>query len=285
MHNRTDIIYRYDGSFDGLLCCVFESYAQKEIPVDIILPDASPGLLYAEREIITDPQQASRVLASIPAKLGAAALEFVRLAFLTCLSRKEIYILLFLRLGYRHGPAVMQMLADDTVNVLFKAVRHLERESHLFKGFVRFSVFNGVLVAEIEPKNFVLPLLLQHFSERFPEERFLIFDKNHGMALVYKPYQSAVIPIEALELPEPDEQEQVYRELWQLFYKTIEVEGRYNPRCRMGHMPKRYWKYLTEFSASPSSKPNRKLNGDKGQEVDPLPDGKAIVLKLPATQL
>lgn len=279
MPDRTDIIYRYDGSFDGLLCCVFESYDRKEIPDDIVLPDAPTGLLYSEKQIITDPQKAKRVLVSIPAKLGAAALEFVQLAFLTCLLGKERYILLFLRLGYRHGPAVMQMLADDTVNVLFKAVRHLERESHLFKGFVRFSVFNGALVAEIEPKNFVLPLLSRHFCERFPEERFLIYDKKNGMALVYKPYRSAIVPIEALELPEADEEEQAYRELWQLFYRTIEVEGRHNPRCRMGHMPKRYWKYLTELSAS-QPKSQRKLT-EKGEEgFDALPGSQDVLLRL-----
>ncbi|WP_335617768.1 DUF4130 domain-containing protein [Clostridium pasteurianum] len=27
----------------------------------------------------------------------------------------------------------------------------------------------------------------------------------------------------------------------------IEVEGWRNLKCRSGHMPKRYWKYMTEF--------------------------------------
>ena len=27
-----EIIYQYDGSFEGLLCCVFESYTKKERP-------------------------------------------------------------------------------------------------------------------------------------------------------------------------------------------------------------------------------------------------------------
>jgi probable DNA metabolism protein len=75
------------------------------------------------------------------------------------------------------------------------------------------------------------------------------------MALVYQPYQSAIIPIEDLELPEPDEQEQSYRELWQLFYDTIEIQGRHNPKCRMSHMPKRYWKYMTEFGSLPKKSP------------------------------
>ena len=27
-----DVIYHYDGSFEGFLSCVFDSYAHKEIP-------------------------------------------------------------------------------------------------------------------------------------------------------------------------------------------------------------------------------------------------------------
>lgn len=263
MLDQSNVIYRYDGSFEGLLCCVFESYDQKEIPMDIIQPDTSQTMLFQVKEIRTDSQKASRVLVSIPQKMGKSALDLVRHAFLTCFSQKELYILLFLRMGYRYGPSVMSMLTEDVVDTLLKAVKHLEKESHLLKGFVRFSVFNNVLVAEIEPKNYVLPLLTEHFCERYPEERFLIYDKIHGMALVYQPYQSTIIPIEALELPQPDEEEQSFRALWQLFYDTIEIQGRHNPKCRMSHMPKRYWKYMTEFGYSP-----KKTSLALGKSVD-----------------
>lgn len=266
MPDGSNVIYYYDGSFDGLLCCVFESYDKKEVPMDIILPDAPQTMLLPTKEIVTDLEKASRVLLSIPKKMGTAALDFVRRAFLTCLDHKEWNILLFLRLGYSYGPQVMNMLADDVVNTLFKAVKHLDNESHLLKGFIRFSVFNSALVSKIEPKNFVLPLLAQHFRERYPEEQFLIYDKTHGMALVYRPYESTIIPIEDLQLPEPDAEEQSFRDLWQLFYNTIEVEGRHNPKCRMGHMPKRYWKYMTEFGGGQNSA--RKLGNSK---ENPLP--------------
>lgn len=247
MFNQSNLIYCYDGSFDGLLCCVFESYDKKEIPVDILLPDTSQPLLFEATKIITDSQKANRVLLSIPKKIGMPALDFVRHAFLTCFPKKELYILLFLRLGYRYGSSVMNMLTNDVVNTLLKVVKHLNNESHLLKGFVRFSILNNVLVTEIEPKNYVLPLLTQHFCQRYPEERFLIYDKTHSMALIYHPYQSAVIPIDDLELPEPDEEERAFRKLWRIFYDTIEIQGRHNPKCRMSQMPKRYWKYMTEF--------------------------------------
>lgn len=247
MPDGSTVIYYYDGTFDGLLCCVFESYAQREIPLEIVPCGTEQTTFLPSREIATDPNQADRVLCSIPVKIGDEALRLVQRAFLTCLPRKERHILLFLRLGYHFGPQVTNMLTNDTVSTLIRAVRHLENEAHLLKGFIRFSVFNGALVSEIGPKNWVLPLLARHFCERYPEEHFLIYDRNHGMALVYRPHQFRIVPIEALQLPEPDEEEQTYRELWQLFYKTIEIQGRHNPKCRMSHMPKRYWEYMTEF--------------------------------------
>lgn len=268
MLTKSDLIYRYDGSFDGLLCCVFESYEKKEIPMDILTPAASQSQLFFVKEIFTEAQKVKRVLASIPQKISFQALDFIRHAFLTCFEKKELYILLFLRLGYRYGPAVTNMLTNDIVNTLFKANRHLEREGHLLKGFIRFSIFHNVLVSEIEPKNFVLPLLVQHFCERYPEERFLIYDKTHRMGLIYQPYQSAVLPIESFEMPSPDREEQTYRELWQLFYNTIAIKGRYNPQCRMSHMPRRYWRFMTEFNCH-NNKISPKQIGQTGKLLSP----------------
>ncbi|MCL2336745.1 MAG: TIGR03915 family putative DNA repair protein [Firmicutes bacterium] len=260
MLDRPELIYLYDGTFAGLLCCVFESYAQKEIPADILPLDSARTTLWPGKEIVTDQPKADRVLVSIPPQMGHEALDFLRHAFLTCLPQKERYMLLFLRLGYRHGPRVMHMLASDVVHTLDKSVRHLRRESHLLKGFLRFSVFNQVLVGEIEPKNHVLPLLADHFRRRYPEEYFLIFDRTHGEALVYRPYQSAIIALDEFVLPEPDERELFFRDLWRHFYDAIEITDRHNPRCRMSQMPKRYWTYMTEFDRSPKRLGENKLN-------------------------
>lgn len=247
MGDYANLVYSYDGSFNGLLCCVYESYEKREIPMDILSPATSQITLFPVREIETNLTKARRVLFSISQKIGQAALDFVQQAFLTTFTQKELYILQFLRLGYRYGEGVMNMLSNNVVNTLFKWVNHLERESHLLKGFVRFSAVDKVLVAEIEPKNYVLPLLVEHFCQRYPEEQFLIYDRTHSMGLVYQPYQFAIIAIEDFKIPKLDEEEKSFRELWQLFYKTIKIEERHNPKGRMSHMPKRYWKHLTEL--------------------------------------
>ncbi|MDR0405697.1 MAG: TIGR03915 family putative DNA repair protein [Clostridiales bacterium] len=247
MPNQSDVIYRYDGTFDGLLCCVFESYYAAEVPADVTANDAFQATLFPSKVIVTDSHRAQRVLTSIPKRMGNAALDLAQKAFLTCLEQKALAILLFLRLGYTHGCAVTNMLTHAAVAPLVKAVRHLEREAHLLKGFVRFSALNGVLAAEIEPKNCALPLLAQHFCERYPEERFVIHDKTRGMALLYQPYTPRIVRAEGFRLPDADSGELAYRRLWKVFYDAIEVEGRHNPKCRMSHMPKRYWKYMTEL--------------------------------------
>ncbi len=249
MQTQSDLTYHYDGSFEGLLCCVFESYEKKEIPTYITNPSTAHQQLFQGKTILTDAAKSARVLSSIPKKLGPSALYFLQLAFLTSLTQKEVAMVHFLRLGFHHGPTVMDMLTNETVNKLHKAVRHLKRESHHFKGFLRFSIVNNALVAEMEPKNFVLPLLASHFSDRYREEQFFIHDKTHGVGLVYKPYQWAVVPVDSFEMPPVDEEEKKYRELWQLFYNTIAIKGRLNPKARMSHMPMRYWKYMTEFSS------------------------------------
>jgi probable DNA metabolism protein len=245
------LIYCYDGTFEGLLCCVFEAFEKKEQPMDVLAADEELPLLLPVRQIETDMTKARRVADSIPQKMGYEVLEFIKDMFLSCHPKKSLLILKFMRMGYQYGPCVIDRLADPVVNELFAAVRHLRHEAHLLTGFIRFSETNGVLTAQIEPKNIVLPVITRHFIERYPEERFLIYDKTHRMALLYQDHLPAIFTAEEMALPAPGEEELKFRALWKLFYDTIEIKERHNPRCRMSHMPKRYWHCMTEFVTLP----------------------------------
>lgn len=238
--------YRYDGSFDGFLCCVFESFLRKETPA-AIFPEDGPYSLYQEKWVATEPEKAARVYRALPARISPQAAELARLAFLTCMPEKELPLLRFLQEGFRTGGRIMNFLADNDVAALKKAVGHLQNEAHLLSGFVRFSEHGGVLTSTITPKNYVLPLLAAHFCTRMPGERFLIFDRTHREALLYKPGEAQIVPMESFTPPPPDQTEEEYRRLWRRFYHTIAIEGRTNHKCRMTHMPKRYWGNMTEF--------------------------------------
>ena len=248
MPYRTDIAYLYDGSFEGLLCCVYESYYQKELPPMIFHYDEPQETLFPVKEIVTDYTAARKVKDSIGRSISKEALYLVRLCYFSQMKERELTILHFLRMGYKIGPSVTNMLAHDVVRTITDSARNVQGEAHLFKGFLRFSEYNGALVAIIEPKNFVLPLISAHFCDRFPSEQFLIYDKSHKCAFVHQNGEKSLIPLEHLELPETGAEEEKYRALWKQFYNTIAIEGRTNPKLRMTNMPKRYWTHMTEFA-------------------------------------
>ena len=242
------LTYRYDGTFEGFLCCVYESYVAHELPAAIVGPDAPEQNLFGVKEIAADPEHADRVARSIPTRISPAADDLLRHAFLTCLPEKELVMLRFLRQAYRYGARFLSFAGNEEVWQLTEAVKRLLHEAHLLKGFIRFSDQGGVLVTTIGPKNFVLPFLSRHFAERFPEERLLIYDEKHHAALVYRPYESAIIPMDEFRAAPPDEEERKFRAMWRAFYDAIEIRPRHNEKCRKTLLPKRYWCYMTEFA-------------------------------------
>lgn len=246
MFDRANVIYRYDGSFDGMLCCVFESYIRREEPMDILPQEVEQGTLFSIRDIPTEREKADRIRASIPKKMGLDSEYLVANAFLNGLPGKEKAIYDFICLGYRYGAKTPNMLGNNVVAEIQHRVLAVGNEAHFIVEFLRFAEYNGCLVALIEPKHFILPKIKKHFCSRFPEERFLIFDETHGAALLYQPYESRMIDIDELELPEIEETEACYQGLWKQYYDDIAIEQRYNPKCRMTHMAKRYWPHMLE---------------------------------------
>ena len=241
------VCYQYDGTFAGFLSCVYEGYVHHESPAEFRTPEDPCCSLYPLRTVETNQEHARRVYRSFAKKFGPVGQKVVARGFLTCLPQKELWLWRFIEQGYRLGHAVMSNLTDSAVLKVNKAVHHLEEEAHLYTGFVRFSQMDGVLVSQIEPKNRVLPLIRPHFCSRFPQESFFIYDRTHTEALVYQPGRWIIVPVEDFETGPISQEEESYRRMWRQFYRTISIEGRYNPKCRMTHMPKRYWGQMTEF--------------------------------------
>lgn len=250
MPDGSNLVYRYDGSYRGFLCCVAECFHDKKLPQGIQLLDEPQGTLFGVKVVDTQPELARRVERSIYQKISPLAHDMVRRGFLTCMEDKELRLIRFILLGYKHGPSVAKMSVNNDVHAIDKALLYLKNEAHFHVEFIRFSDCGGFLAAMITPNNTVLPLIVSHFCDRFNSENFVIFDKTHGMGFVYrtgeKPCQEFFFA-DSLELPEPSEEEEKFRELWRLFYDTIAVEGRVNPQLRRTHMPMRYWPNMTEF--------------------------------------
>ena len=248
-----DVIYQYDGSLDGFLCCVYESYVYKEAPAAFCC-DEDPLSLYEVRTVVTKPAYSQRVSRGIAARSGKA-LAVVRRGFLTCLPDKELHLYAFIRKLLAEGPGFMRDLSDPACYPLYRAIRHMNGELEKLRGFVRFSDYGGTLGAEIEPKNRVLPLLRGHFCQRCHDETFFLYDRTHREALFYADGHSAIVPLEEFVMAPPDEAEKRYRRLWRCFYDTIAIRERENPKLRMSHMPKRFWPLLTELQSDPDAIP------------------------------
>lgn len=240
-----DIVFQYDGTYDGFLCCIYESYVHKEFPISFCC-DEDCCSLYEVRYVLTDQQHAHRVLRSI-VKISPDAANLLRRAFLTCLEDKEIRLYAFVRKLYQDGPVFLKNRSDPTYYPIVKALRHMNGELEKLRGFVRFSDYGGTLGGEIEPKNRVLPLLRRHFCDRYANESFFLYDRTHRELLLYTKGKSRILSVDNLQLNEPDAQEIQYRTLWKRFYDTVAIAERYNPRCQNTFLPKRYRGTMTEF--------------------------------------
>ena len=250
-----EVVYEYDGSFNGLMCCIYESYTQKEFPAAILRSGELEPCLFEVHAISTDNAHAQRVYRSF-SRYSPEVGPFLHRAFLTCLPDKELAIYRFAAKLYREGSPLLRRLSDDAYLPLLRAVRHMYGEVELYRGFIRFSDFDGVLAAEIEPKNRVLPLLRGHFCQRCHNEAFFLYDRTHREALLYANGRSDIVPLDHFTMTPPDETETSYRRLWRRFYDTIAIRERENPRLRMTHMPKRYWAMMTEFQEDGSTQPS-----------------------------
>ena len=250
-----DRVYQYDGSLAGFYTCVRECVHARQMPLGIQAEWEDQLNLLPCQRVGTDPAQAARVRSAIAHKISPRALELCEHVFLSCIVEKELTILRFLIFGFEKGNCATRFLTDPIVHAMLKAEKHLLGEAHLLSGFVRFSDQEGKLIAAISPKNFVLPLLAPHFADRFAMETFLIYDRTHRIALAYERGHAELVGVDGEFVLDHSETELFYQALWTQFYQTIEIRERRNLRCRMAHMPKRYWENMVELQGASAPLP------------------------------
>ena len=125
-------------------------------------------------------------------------------------------------------------------------------EIHRFYGFVRFRELGGdVLYSCISPQNDILEFLEPHFSDRFPNENWMIYDQNRhkvlthprgGECTVYR----EVIPNQSREGLPADED--AYEDLWKAFCRYITIPERKNPSLQKQFVPLKFRSNTPEFS-------------------------------------
>lgn len=261
MSDGRNVIYIYDGSFEGLLTAVFDSYLNHELPLNIETSQNGQLTLDSEyRHIETDTGKARRVAEKIISCAGYVAYKHMYYTYLSEYEYKEINIMGYVKMCLKFGKAADKYLTVSCVDFVLNASQRTGHEAHKYTGFVRFSELDsGVFYGEIEPVHNVLPILAEHFRKRYTHMAFLLHDVKRKLCVVYNGKDCVIRETDGLPRLTYSSDEGEYRRLWKLFYNTVEIKPRHNEKCRMTLMPKRYWRHMTEFDDIPRTETREAL--------------------------
>ena len=245
----------YDGSFEGLLTAIFEVYEYKFTDPDLF-PNNGPIPLFGEQHMVhTSPEKAERVLKKLRVALSASICKKIYEAHLSEQEGIANVLLRFVQYGLKAGKSACDDFSNEAVLILHQTLKKVHRERHRMEAFIRFQKSaDGLFFATVEPDFDVLPLISTHFAKRYADQRWLIFDKKRKYGILYDLKEVHVVEQSPAAKSSNDilpaislhDEEMKFQELWQQYFKSVNIKERKNTKLHVRHMPKRYWKYLTE---------------------------------------
>lgn len=243
------IAYIYDGTFEGILTCIYESYyTNEEICTICTYSHCNESLLYKIIEVKTDIIKSNKVVAAIKNKLGYERLINIYYAYLSEEVDAPYIIYKYIKYAFKVGNTV-DMRADVAVLNLLKIRQRVSLEAHRFLGFVRFQCLaNGVLYSSIEPDCNILTIISSHFKNRYIDEAFIIHDTKRDFACLKNNNNLTYITLSKnyKEYFAKNNTNKFYEDLWISYYKSTTIKERKNLKLMKSYMPKRYFKNLTE---------------------------------------
>jgi len=250
------VYFLYDHTFDGLLTCVFDAFNRKEFPENIIDENEQLPLFAESFRVITDNAKADRILKALRKKISPEALDMLFISFLSELEGNEIRLFRYIQKALLAEKSIETNFADPDVLELSKIYRKVRREEERMRQFVRFQkTADGTFFAVMDPAYNVLPLTARFFKIRYADQQWIIYDVKREYGLYYdlKAVETVhfdQLPVELgtgkLSTDKLDESEIVFQDLWKDYLKAVTIRERLNLKLQRQHMPKRFWKYLTE---------------------------------------
>lgn len=148
---------------------------------------------------------------------------------------------------------IMDHLGNADVARVFAMSRSVSNEAHMYEEFIRFrELKNGILFSDISPKAQILTCVADHFSDRFPLENWMIYDKTHHVFLIHKAKERwRLVWGESLDREAAatvSENEMEYERLWSGFFESVAIKERENIRCQQNHLPFRYREGMPEIN-------------------------------------
>ncbi|MFC6225475.1 TIGR03915 family putative DNA repair protein [Hymenobacter artigasi] len=252
----TPLDYTYDGTFEGLLTVLFSIYESKS-PPNSIQPEATAqsGLFAQPAHRETDEARATRVWEGLLKTMDAEARARLYHVFLSEDADRELLVFRYVDLALRSPVDVAENYANADVRRVQRLAQMMFREKHRMEAFVRFEKTSDELFhATIEPDMDVLPLIAAHFTKRYADQRWLIYDRRRHYGLYYDLTRTDIVQFENptgqkstdISATVLDEREPLFKHLWQTYFDHVNIPERKNLKLHRRHMPLRYWKYLSE---------------------------------------
>ncbi len=254
-------IFRYDKTFEGILTCVFDAYVRKAFPDRLLAEEEPLPLFYDELfHSLSDPEKARRVWRGLQKKLSPTAMHQLAVCWLADTYPHVDELLFRYMCKALDAPQGVELdFGDADVLALFKVYKQVAGERLRLMQFARFQkTADGIYFAPFEPLYDVLPLAVAHFADRFANQKWIVYDLKRGYGFYYDLHRTRQVSFEEMtqqiqggslrdELLSDDEK--LFRQLWQNYFRATCIRERLNPRKQRQHIPVRYWKYLTEKSS------------------------------------
>ena len=252
-------VYTFDGTMDGLLTAVFDAFALHEQPEQLLKTgDALPLFCDHTHHVTSDDERAQRVWTGLEKHLPREAMKLIYVSWLSELPELPTPLFQYICKVFRQGD-ISKHFADPDVLTVTNIARRVLHEQLRMKQFIRFQkAKDGTFLAVVSPDHNVLPLVTDHFSDRFNDQPWLIYDARRHYGFNYDGHSviritfedEAAVPFNLANGKLNDEvlssDDQLLQNLWRTYFKAICIKERMNPRKQLSDMPHRYWKYMTE---------------------------------------
>ena len=250
--------YIFDGSFEGLLTAIFEFYERKPGKIQLVSESQfAPLLLEESFEVISDEAKAKRVWTGLKKKLSP---DWQQRFYKTHLSETDEsfrHLFDFACYIFDNPKGAEVNYGHPSVIAISKMDRSVNRERHRMKAFIRFQeTSDGIFYAPVEPDYNVLPLIAGFFKDRYSDQKWIIYDTKRKYGLYYDLDKVEEIKLDYAPAMKTNstflsedvvaDKETLYGLLWNDYFKSTNIPARKNMKLHIQHVPKRYWKYLTE---------------------------------------
>ena len=250
--------YIYDGTFEGFLCVVFRAFELKREPISITKKALwQPTIFNDTLEIETVTEQSDRVWNGIGKRSSASNARMLHIAFHSELPGIEQQLWNYLKMLFSstNSNQYKNTLNEHVFDIL-KVARKVMNEVHRMLGLIRFQqAADNTYFAAIAPDHNILWLMEEHFKDRLADQQWVIYDSKRSYGIFYNLKEVTEVTFDSEPAPNQTGKlssevkapgEDYYCNLWQHYYKSINIIERKNTKQMLGHMPRRYWKYLPE---------------------------------------